>query len=161
MKAMATTVSRRFWLSRLLVAAAVAPVVGVKLAEPVAAGKKKRKKPNIGTVEERTANQRYVCETGDPPGKLAVLDGPGGSNTTECKGGEHDGDVCYNTKKATKCYLGRTQDPTTKPGGGGAVPPGGGNEDPTGGGANAGGGAAVPPTGGVDSGGGSVPPVLE
>jgi hypothetical protein len=180
MNAMATTVSRRGVLARLLLAAAVAPVLGVTRADNVAADKKKKKKPKITSVADRTDSQRFLCEEGG--GKLAVQDGPEGSggNTTECKGGTDNGRTCINTKKSTKCSQALTSSPTkpggggavppsggvenpsggANPGGGGAVPPSGGNEDPTGG-ANPGGGAHVPPGGGVDPDGGGSGPVLE
>lgn len=139
----ATTMTRRGWLARLLLAAAAAPVAGVTLAAPVAAGKKKKSK--IGSVADRTVAQQVVCEANG--GTLAVLDGPFGGNTTECKGGENDGEVCYNTTKTTQCYSARTQEPT-KPGGGSAVPPSGGNEPPANDPPLAGGGTGVDPSGG-------------
>lgn len=145
---------------------ALAALLASRQAPHVAAGKKK--KPKQLSVAERTDIQRESCELYG--GQLAVLDGPNGGNTTECKGGEDDGMTCINTKKASKCSQARTQEPT-KPGGGGAVPPSGGNEDPTDpsspvtdpaappaggneqpsdGGSQAGGGAAVDPSGGVE-----------
>jgi hypothetical protein len=150
--AAATTVSRRSLLTRLLVAAAVAPVMGTAPAGPVNAGKKK-KRPSISA---RVQNVREMCELGG--GTLAVSEGAGGT-TTECKGGDDNGQVCFISKTKTRCAKTLTHSPATNAGGGGAIPPGDvGNEDPTGG-TNAGGGAHVPPGGGVDSGGSS--PILE
>jgi hypothetical protein len=151
--AMATTVSRRSLLSRLLMAAAVAPVFGVARGDSADAGKKK-KRPS---VSQRVQNAREVCEIGG--GTLAVSEGSAGT-TTECKGGDSDGWTCFISKTKTRCAMSLTQSPAPHAGGGGAVPPSGGNEDPTSGGSHAGGGAAVPPSGGIDSGGG-FGPVLE
>lgn len=111
----ATTMTRRVWLSRLLMAAAVAPVAGLRLAEPVAADKTK----SSASVADRTASQRQMCEVGG--GKLAVMDGPEGSggNTTECKGGANDGWTCINTKTTSDCSKQLTTPPrlpTTTPG---------------------------------------------
>jgi hypothetical protein len=140
----ATMMTRRVWLSRLLLAAAVAPVVGPRVAEPVAAGKKK---PKVASVSKRTEEQRVRCEIVGG-GQLAVLDGPDGGNTTECKGGSLDGLTCINTKSKTTCARQLTNPPSEKPGGGAAEPPSGGNEQPNDDGTHAGGGAGVDPSGG-------------
>jgi hypothetical protein len=98
MSARTMTMTRRFCLSRLLLAAAVAPMAGLSVAAPVGADKKKNVK---GSVAERAKSQQQLCELGG--GKLAVLDGPNGGNTTECKGGDNDGWTCFNTTTTTDC----------------------------------------------------------
>jgi hypothetical protein len=151
--AMATTVTRRVWLARLLMAAAVAPVVGVPLAETVEADKKKRP-----SQKKRIGYARESCEAGG--GTLVEQTHDSGGTTTECKGGTFDGTFCFHGAKKTKCHSAAPNLPNA--GGGGAVPPSGGNEDPTdGGGSNPGGGSHVPPSGGVDPDGGGSDPVLE
>ena len=109
-------------------------MAGLRLAEPVAAGKKKKPKPP--SVAERTEAQRELCKIGG--GTQAVLDGPNGGNITECKGGDSDGWTCINTKKASRCAMQRTN-PPTKPGG--TIP-----DQPL---------QPADPTGGEPSGGGS------
>jgi hypothetical protein len=155
--AMATTVSRRVWLSQLLMAAAVAPVMGATLAGDVDA--------KVNTIKTKTSIKyrvkavREICEIGG--GTAAVDKRPGGTTVT-CNGGDSDGYTCTVTKKHNRCFTALTNSPASNAGGGGAVPPGGGNEDPSDSGANPGGGAHVPPGGGVDpTGGGSGDPVLE
>jgi hypothetical protein len=111
----ATTMTRRVWLSRLLMAAAVTPVIGLRFADPVAADKSK----SSASVADRTTSQRQMCELGG--GKLAVMDGPEGSggNTTECKGGANDGWTCINTKTTSDCSKQQSAPPrlpTTTPG---------------------------------------------
>ncbi len=154
--AIATTISRRSWMSRLLMAA-VAPMVGATLASPVQADKKKKKKPSI---KERAEMFRSGC-VGDG-GTATVEKRPGGTTVT-CTGGDLSGDwSCTVSSKTERCHANLTNSPTTHAGGGGAVPPSNGNENPThGGGNNAGGGAHVPPSGGVDPTGGGSGPVLE
>jgi hypothetical protein len=135
----------------LLLSLAIAVLVGTALAPDAAADKKKPKKP---TVAERTELQRDSCENTDPPGTLAVMDGPEGSggNTTECKGGLMNGRTCINTPKKTTCSMGRTEPPAS-PLNDTTAPTTGGNEDPTGTGAAPGGGAGgIDPTWGIDSG---------
>jgi hypothetical protein len=156
--AMATTVSRRGWLSRMLVAAAAAPVVGATLVSGV--GAKVNTTKVRTSIRKRVQNNRSDCEAGG--GTLTVETRPGGTTTT-CTGGDLDGLTCTHSKKTSRCHTTLTNSPATNAGGGGAVRPGGGNEDPTNnsGAANAGGGTAVPPGGGVDSGGGPGSPVLE
>lgn len=171
-----SVMTRRHILSTGLVALVSAFLPGAFLVQHAHADKKK---PKIPTVAERTGAQREVCENfSDPPGKLAVLDGPNGGNTTECKGGSSNGHTCINTKKETKCWQARTEPPSSplngvggppsdsvneqpsdgKPvGGGGAVGPTGGVEDP-GGNKPVGGGASVDPTGGVEDPGGTTAP---
>jgi hypothetical protein len=144
---MAATVSRRGLLSRLLLAATVAPVLGT-MAVPEVNAKK------ILPIKKRVQNAREACEI--VGGTATVEKRPGGTTVT-CS----DGFVCTISSKKTRCFQTLTNSPT-KPGGGGAVPPSGGAEDPTeGGGANPGGGAHVPPGGGVDPTGGGSDPVLE
>lgn len=85
----------------LVVACATLPIT------EVAAEKKTTK----ASVSARTESQREVCETttfSNPPGKLAVLEGPNGGNTTECKGGQNDGYTCINTQTTTSCTKPRT-----------------------------------------------------
>jgi hypothetical protein len=147
--AMATTVSRRGLLSRLLMAAAVAPVMGTMVVPAVDAKK-------IQPIKKRVQNAREACEI--VGGTATVEKRPGGTTVT-CS----DGFVCTISSKKTRCFQTLTNSPATKAGGGGAVPPGdNGNEDPSDGGADPGGGTHVPPDGGVDpNGGGSGDPVLE
>jgi hypothetical protein len=57
------------------------------------------------SVAQKTENQREACET-IGGGTLVVMDGPNGSNTTECKGGTGDGDTCFNTATSVKCQTG-------------------------------------------------------
>ena len=141
--AMATTVSRRSLLSRLLMAAAVAPLMGTMVAPEVDAKK-------IQPIKKRVQNAREACDI-----RRRDVDGqtrPGGTTVT-CS----DGYVCTISSKKTRCFQTLTNSPATNAGGGGAVTPSGGNEDPTDGGANPGGGGHVPPGGGVDpTGGGSI-----
>ncbi len=159
--AMATTLSRRVWLSRMLLAA-VAPVVGARLADPVDAKKSPGSYQNAFTkaCRERGGTPKRVRSR---VVKCTFADG----TVVEC-------DFNHNPPSCTKALT----NPPTKPGGGGAVPPSdgvnedptgtggspvgggvdpsGGNEQPTdpggsgGGGQQAGGGAAVDPTGGVE-----------
>jgi hypothetical protein len=134
-----TTTRRAFTFSGLLLSLAIAVLFGTALAPDAAADKKKPKTP---TVAQRTQWQRDACEGSDPPGKLAVMDGPEGSggNTTECKGGLMDGTTCINTPKKTTCAIDRTEPPTSPLNN--TTPPSlAGNEDPTGTGAAPGGGA--------------------
>ena len=156
--ATAPTVSRRVWLSQLLMAMAVTLVFGTTLAENVDA-KVNTVKTNV-SIKKRVKAQRELCEIGG--GTLSVDKRPGGTTTT-CNGGDSDGWTCTNAKKSYRCHRTLTHSPTIKAGGGGAVPPGdNGNEDPSdGGGTDPGGGAHVPPGGGVDPTGGGSDPVLE
>jgi hypothetical protein len=145
---------RAFLYGGVRLAVVVAGLVGVARIPDVHADTKK--KPKIKSVAERTDEQRSTCE--GLGGKLAVLDGPDGGNTTECKGGSRNGYTCINTKKASTCSFALTTVPT-KPGGGGAAPPSGGTEDPTDP-ASPFTEPAVPPTGGNEqpSDGGNEPP---
>lgn len=101
--------TRRRILSTGLLALASAFLPGAALVQNVYAGKKVKA---TGTVADRTQSQRESCET-IGGGKLAVLDGPNGSNTTECKGGDFDGYTCYNTKKDTTCRRNLTKQPSS------------------------------------------------
>jgi hypothetical protein len=164
---MATTMSRRDWLSRLLLAAAVAPVVGVRLADPVAADKKKKT-----AKQKKVEAYKRTCETN---GGTATIESFPGGTTVTCTGGKDaSGDpqnwTCTVHSKGSRCHANLTTPPTTplndttapptggveqptsgaNPGGGGAVDPTGGNEQPPAGGANPGGGGAVDPPGTAD-----------
>ena len=153
--AMATTVSRRAWLSRLLVAAAVAPVVGVRLADDVNANKKDQKRQS---KQERVHKLVHGCAA---DGGTAKIEGRPGGATVTCTGGAGGDWTCTVHSKGSRCHKNLTHSPATNAGGGGAVPPSGGNEDPSGGGANPGGGGAVPPGETADPDGGGSGPVLE
>jgi hypothetical protein len=109
-------------------ALALTALLGGTRAADVHAGKNRKKKPKIGSVAERTEDQRQSCEAFG--GQLAVMDGPDGCgcNTTECKGGG-DGLVCTNTPKKTSCSYPLT-DPTDGPLDDVHTPPTDGNEDP-------------------------------
>jgi len=151
--ALATTVSRRVWLSRLLVAAAVAPVAGLGLAGGVDASKKTKKQ-----IKQRADEYKRACETG---GGTATVTQRRGGTTVACKGSEGGDWSCTVSSGQDRCHANLPNTPTTRAGGGAAVPPSGGNEDPADDGSNAGGGAAVPPGGTADPSGGSTGPVLE
>jgi hypothetical protein len=60
--ALTTTVSRRVWLSRLLLAAAMAPVMGATLADGVDA-KVNTVKTKL-SIKARVKNDRDICEIG-------------------------------------------------------------------------------------------------
>lgn len=141
----ATTTRRRI-LSVGLFALVSAIVPGAILVPDASAGKKKKKVKANGSVIDRTQTQREACET-IGGGQLAVLDGPHGSNTTECKGGDNDGYTCFNTKKDTTCWKDLTRQPSS-PLNDSTAPPTEGNEQPYDGGKPAGGGH-VDPIGGV------------
>jgi hypothetical protein len=146
--AMATTVSRRRWLSRLLMAAALAPVLGTTVVPDVDAKK-------IQPIKKRVQNAREACEI---LGETATVEKRPGGTTVTCS----DGFVCTISSKKTRCFQTLTNSPAPLAGGGGAVPPSGGNEDPTDTGANPGGGGGVDPGPGADpTGGGTGDPVLE
>ena len=155
-QAMATTISRRSWFSRVLMAAAVAPVVGVRLADSVHAGKKKKKAHNITL---RVEAERLGCEFGNPEhsGTLVEQQHEDGTVTTECKGGDLDGRTCFHGKTKTKCHQQTQHVPTTNVTEG-AVPATAG-ADPSGG------TAGTDPSGGTTTGGDrpwlSDPPILE
>jgi hypothetical protein len=159
--AMATTVSRRRWLSRLLMAAAVAPVLGVTLGETANADKKGKKRKSI---KERADAYRRACVADG--GTATVEKRPGGTTVT-CTGGtnglgEEVDWTCTVHSKGSRCHTNLTHSPAPLAGGGGAVPPSGGTEDPTDTGANPGGGGGVDPGPGADpTGGGPGDPVLE
>jgi hypothetical protein len=143
--AMATTVSRRAWLSQLLMAVAVTFVFGATL-DGSADAKVNTIKTNV-SIKKRVQAQRELCEIGG--GTLSVSERRGGTTTT-CHGGDSDGYTCTNSKKSYRCFQTLTNPPGTKAGGGGAVPPSDGADDGGSGGNNAGGGAAVPPGGGAE-----------
>jgi hypothetical protein len=153
--AAATTVSRRSLLARLLITAVAAPVVGVRLVDPVTAGKKDQKRQSKA---ERVHKLVHGCAA---DGGTANIEGRPGGATVTCTGGASGDWTCSVHSKGSRCHKNLTYSPT-KPGGGGAVPPSDGAEDPSDGdGTNAGGGAHVPPNGGVDPNGGGSGPVLE
>ena len=153
--ALATTVSRRGVLGRLLVAAAAAPVMGVRLADTVDASKKGQKKAL--SIKQKVDNIKEMCDF--EKGTTTVTKRPGGTSVS-CTGGEGGDWTCTAHSKGTRCHPNLTTSPAPTAGGGGAVPPSGGAETPTGG-AKPGGGAHVPPGGGVDPDGGGSGPVLE
>jgi hypothetical protein len=100
---MDTTISRRGWLGRLLVAAAVAPVAGVTLADGVNADKKsKRRQKDAAPLKERVRTQEALCQLGG--GTLATQKHEHGGVTTECKGGDYGGNTCFHGKKKTMCH---------------------------------------------------------
>jgi hypothetical protein len=148
--AMATTTSRRGWLSRLLLAAAMAPVMGTMVVPIPEVDAKK-----IQPIKKRVQNAREACEI--VGGTATVEKRPGGTTVT-CS----DGFVCTISSKKTRCFQTLTNSPATNAGGGGAVPPDdNGNEDPSDGGADPGGGGGVDPGWEADPGGGGSDPVLE
>lgn len=151
-----TTTRRHLLTSSLVKSLAIALLPTALLGQNVAADKKKKKK-GPPTVSERTQSQREMCETLGG-GKMAVLDGPNGGNTTECKGGDSDGFTCINTKKDTKCHQALTQ-PTSSLNDS-TAPTTGGNEQPYDGGKPAGGGAGVDPGPAEDPGGSGTDPVI-
>jgi hypothetical protein len=152
----AATVSRRVWLSRLLMAAAVAPVNGVTLADSVDASKKGQKKSE--GVKKRA--KPYIDGCKGDNGTPTVTVRPGGT-TIACTGGDHGDWTCTVSSKTERCHKTLTN-PPKKPLDDVSTTPTGGNEDPTvDGGSNASGGSAVPPGGTADPGGGSSDPVLE
>jgi hypothetical protein len=121
-----STLSRRGWLSRLLMAA-VAPVVSVTMTETVDADKKDTKKQRREARIKKEVNQfRKDCSAGG--GTFTVSKKPGGTTAT-CTGGDYageegDGTSCTFHSKGTRCFLVRT-DPTSPiaPGDGGSTPP--------------------------------------
>jgi len=159
--AMATMASQTVWLSRLLLAVAVALVLGVTLADSVDATKKGNN--TIASVKDRIQVQRDHCELLGG-GELDVRRGKGGTRFTYCEGGSHGGTSCKHTEEATQCKCETTgkngfctQAVTAPPHAGVAVPPPDGVLDnPTGGGGepNAGRGATVPPPSEADPGDG-------
>jgi hypothetical protein len=121
-----STLSRRGWLSRLLMAA-VAPLVSVTMTETVDADKKDTKKQRREARIKKEVNQfRKDCSAGG--GTFTVSKKPGGTTAT-CTGGDYageegDGTSCTFHSKGTRCFLVRT-DPTSPiaPGDGGSTPP--------------------------------------
>ncbi len=148
--------TRRRILSTGLLALASAFLPGAALVQNVHAGKKKVKA--TGTVADRTQSQRESCET-IGGGNLAVLDGPNGSNTTECKGGDFDGYTCYNTKKDTACRRNLTKQPSSPLTDAGGPPSDGVNEQPSDG-KPVGGGADVNPGPAEEPDGGGAGPII-
>jgi hypothetical protein len=146
---LATTASRTVWLSRLLLAVAVAVVLGATLADSVAAEKNTGRKPT--SIAARVKDEKTRCESNG--GKIQVtytLPGAdSGTATSTCSGGTHDGRECTHTKKSTVCTQAATHEPSLpySPLQDVVVSPTGGYEDPSVGGATPGGGA-----GGVDPG---------
>ena len=141
---MATTMSRRGWLSRLLLAAAVAPVAGVRLADPVAADKKKTKKQRVDAYKR-------TCELN---GGTATIESRPGGTTVTCTGGKDPATgapqdwTCTVHSKGSRCHANLTNSPSS-PLNDTTAPPTGGAEQPTSG-ANPGGGGAVDPPGTAD-----------
>lgn len=154
---LSTTTRRRLLTSSFVSSLAIALLPAAMVVQDVDAGKKKKGKVR-GTVAERTQLQRDACET-IGGGKLAVLEGSNGMNTTECKGGDYDGRTCYNTKKDTTCFNALTQQPSSPLQDNGGLPGDGVNEQP-GGGKPAGGGAHVDPGSAEDPGGQATGPIV-
>ena len=142
--AMAATASRTVGFSRLLLALAVAMVLGSTVVDSVDAKKNHGRKPT--SIADRIKDEKTLCEKNG--GKIWVTHKPG-SATSTCNGGAKDGRECTHTRKSTVCAPARTQPPahggvTAPPSDAGLNPDGG--DTGGGGGNNAGGGAVAPPT---------------
>ena len=156
--AMTTTVSRRAWLSRLFMVAALAPVVGVRLADDVGADKKTKKQSR---KDRLVANGVEAC--GLDGGTATVTERPGGT-TVACSGSNNGDWTCTHSSKTSRCHKNLPNPPKAPLDDVSTAPTDGVHEDPTDGGGDAGGGR-VPPSGAADhplepDGGGS-DPVLE
>ncbi len=147
---MAATASRMVWFSRLLLAVAVALVLGATLAGNVDASKKG--KNTIASVKDRISAQRDYCELLGG-GDLDVRRGKGATRFTYCEGGQFDGTSCKHTEGASQCKCETTgkkgfcEQAIT-------APPDAGEPGPGGRANNAGGGATVPPPSDADPGDG-------
>jgi hypothetical protein len=158
--AMATTVSRRVWFARLLLALGVVLTLGTMVVPEVDASKKSKAR-----IAREVKQFQRDCKDGG--GTFEVSKRPGGT-TASCTGGDYagdgsDGTTCTFHSKGTRCHLHLTHSPAPLAGGGGAVPPGdNGNEDPGDGGADPGGGGGIDPGWEADpDGDGPSGPVLE
>jgi hypothetical protein len=138
------------WFSRLLLAVAVALVLGTTLTSSVDATKKG--KNTIASVKDRISAQRDYCELLGG-GELDVRRGKGATRFTYCEGGQFDGTSCKHTEGASQCKC----ETTGKKGfceQAIATPPDAGEPGPGGRATNAGGGATVPPPSEADPGNG-------
>ena len=106
--AMATTVSRRTCLSRLLLAAAVAPVMGAMLADTADANKKKKKNKR---KEAHVGISVSACENEN--GTVEVIERPGGT-TVNCTDSDNGDWSCTHTSQSSRCYYEHTA-PTDMP----------------------------------------------
>lgn len=98
--AMTETTSRRTWLSRMLLAAVAAPVLGVTLAE--SAGASKPGKNTVASIGKRLENAKDTCEL-IGGGKMDTVSLPSGTKITYCNGGEHGGTRCKHTSQESTC----------------------------------------------------------
>ncbi len=157
--ATAVTVSRRAWLSRLLLATAVAPVAGVRLADSADASKKGKRKPK--SIKQRVQVYQNACETaGEAGGGTAEVTKRPGGTTVACTGSRAGDWACTVSSKTTRCHATRTTPPDSRP-----IAPVTGGDEPTGG--TSGGGNGDQPWQHDDlpilepvEGGGSEPPLL-
>ena len=97
-QAMATKHSRRGLLARMLLAAAVAPVMGVRLTDDVSADKKKKKNKR---KEAHVGISVSACE--NEGGTAEVIEKPGGT-TVNCTGSENGDWSCTHTSQSSRCY---------------------------------------------------------
>jgi hypothetical protein len=106
--AMATTASRRAWLARLLLAAAMAPVLGVRLADTADASKKGKKKAT--SIKKRAEVYENTCTAGGGTATTTKL--PGGT-TVACTGHKAGDWACTVHSKGSRCHATRTTPPQT------------------------------------------------
>ena len=113
----ATTMTRRTWLARIVLAAAVAPVVGLRVAAPVEAGKKKR------TKKAQQASIDAYKDTCEANGGTATGTTYRGGTSVACTGQTTEGTTDWNcvvTSQGDRCYTNSTTPPpalpTTDPG---------------------------------------------
>jgi len=146
-RAMGATASRTVGFSRLLLALAVALVLGTMVAPDADAGKKG--KNTIESVGKRVKTAVSVC---DKDGGTATVTKKPGGTTVACEGTSTNHDwACTYHSKGNRCHATRTRLPDDVI----APPTGGLHEDPTGDGGNhAGGGAVAPRPGEADPDGG-------
>jgi len=91
---------RRDSIARVLLALAVAVVLGASLAPSADASK--GGKNTVASVSKRVQAQKDMCEIVGG-GTLKVVKRPGGTTTT-CNGGVQDGRVCTYTSKKSRCH---------------------------------------------------------
>ncbi len=105
---MTATTSREVWLSRMILAAAAAPVLGEPLRGPVLAAKKG--KNTIASVDKRLENAKDTSETiGN--GTLDTVPLPSSAKITYREGGTHDGTRCKHTSREPSCRCSHTGQP--------------------------------------------------
>lgn len=99
---MATTLSRRGWLSRLLMAAAVAPVLGATLTERVHADKKDTKKQKREKrIRKRAQAEADACN--QVPGQWGTINKRPGGTTVTCSDGQGPVYTCTYNSKGSRC----------------------------------------------------------